>query len=183
MEQYLTEEESSQPRKGFVKDSLQILMVKLIGVKQLDQKNLLEKDIGEHPQFYLNLLTELEKSDLDPGEYAFLDRKLAYLTKLKTEERLKWSLGLNAGLLFVLIGVVALAFRFGLKKRVVAPVALSRQEATIKNLILEGKTNKQIANELFISISTVKTHITNLYAKLNVSSRGELLQKSTGTST
>jgi len=44
-------------------------------------------------------------------------------------------------------------------------------------LILQGKSNKEIANELFISLSTVKTHITNIYNKLKVSSRQELLRK------
>ena len=36
------------------------------------------------------------------------------------------------------------------------------------------KTNKEIASELFISLSTVKTHINNLNKKLNVTSRKEL---------
>ncbi|MGB7394497.1 MAG: LuxR C-terminal-related transcriptional regulator, partial [Pricia sp.] len=40
-----------------------------------------------------------------------------------------------------------------------------------------GKSNKEIAGELFISISTVKTHITNIYGKLKVSSRKELLHR------
>jgi len=52
--------------------------------------------------------------------------------------------------------------------------SLSQQELKIKELILEGKSNKEIASELFISVSTVKTHINNLYKKLGVSSRDEL---------
>ncbi|HDZ13708.1 MAG TPA: response regulator transcription factor [Pricia sp.] len=36
---------------------------------------------------------------------------------------------------------------------------------------------KEIANELFISLSTVKTHITNIYGKLKVSGRQELLRR------
>ena len=36
------------------------------------------------------------------------------------------------------------------------------------------KTNKEIGSELFISVSTVKTHINNLYKKLNVTSRDEV---------
>ncbi|MBW1298823.1 hypothetical protein GBO31_25230 [Aquimarina litoralis] len=54
-------------------------------------------------------------------------------------------------------------------------IPLSKQENTVKELILSGKTNKEIANELFISINTVKTHISNIYSKLNISSRKELL--------
>ncbi|NHF60928.1 response regulator transcription factor [Flavobacteriaceae bacterium TP-CH-4] len=54
---------------------------------------------------------------------------------------------------------------------------LSKQEQNVQQLILQGKSNKQIAEELFISLSTVKTHITNIYNKLQVSGRKELLQR------
>ncbi len=53
---------------------------------------------------------------------------------------------------------------------------LTAQEQNIVNAILEDKTNKEIASDLFISLSTVKTHINNLYKKLNVSSREEIKQ-------
>ncbi|HET7361516.1 MAG TPA: LuxR C-terminal-related transcriptional regulator [Salinimicrobium sp.] len=56
-------------------------------------------------------------------------------------------------------------------------VRLSKQENTIKNLIVEGKTNKEIANELFISPST---HITNIYSKLQISGRKELCESEDG---
>ncbi|MDY8136417.1 helix-turn-helix transcriptional regulator [Aquimarina sp. 2201CG5-10] len=51
---------------------------------------------------------------------------------------------------------------------------LTQQEQKILNLILADKTNKEIASSIFVSISTVKTHINNLYKKLNVSSRDEV---------
>ncbi len=51
---------------------------------------------------------------------------------------------------------------------------LTAQEQKIVNEILNDKTNKEIASELFISLSTVKTHINNLYKKLHVSSREEI---------
>ena len=53
---------------------------------------------------------------------------------------------------------------------------LTTQEQNIVNEILKDKTNKEIATDLFISLSTVKTHINNLYKKLNVSSRDEIKQ-------
>lgn len=37
-----------------------------------------------------------------------------------------------------------------------------------------GKSNNEIAEQHFISLSTVKTHINNIYKKLNISSREEL---------
>ncbi|MCB0456130.1 MAG: helix-turn-helix transcriptional regulator [Flavobacteriaceae bacterium] len=51
---------------------------------------------------------------------------------------------------------------------------LSKQEQKVMELILEDKSNKEIADALFISVSTVKTHINNIYKKLNISSREEL---------
>ena len=51
---------------------------------------------------------------------------------------------------------------------------LSPQELKVFDLMIQGLSNKEIADQLFISISTVKSHINNLYAKLSISSRGEL---------
>jgi DNA-binding CsgD family transcriptional regulator len=52
---------------------------------------------------------------------------------------------------------------------------LSRKERQVLNLILQGKNNQQISDELFISISTLKSHITHIYKKLEVSRRQEIL--------
>ena len=54
---------------------------------------------------------------------------------------------------------------------------LTSQEKTVAELMIENKTNKEIASELFISLNTIKTHIRNLYAKLEVSNRGEFVEK------
>ncbi|MBV1924174.1 MAG: LuxR C-terminal-related transcriptional regulator [Flavobacteriaceae bacterium] len=51
---------------------------------------------------------------------------------------------------------------------------LTSQEKKILDLILQNKTNKEIASEIFVSVSTVKTHINNLYKKLKVTSRDEV---------
>lgn len=53
-------------------------------------------------------------------------------------------------------------------------VSLSKQERKVLDLILDDKSNKEIASEMFVSLSTVKSHINNLYKKLNVSSRDEV---------
>jgi DNA-binding CsgD family transcriptional regulator len=51
---------------------------------------------------------------------------------------------------------------------------LSKQEKKVLELILENKSNKEIASDMFVSLSTVKSHINNLYKKLNVSSREDV---------
>ncbi len=53
---------------------------------------------------------------------------------------------------------------------------LTPQEKKIVDFIKQGKSNKEIAASLFVSHSTVKTHINNLYKKLNVSNREAILE-------
>lgn len=167
-------EEASQ-LKSYAKDSLRILMVKLLGVKELEEKQLLDHDIAKNPDFYLALLSELKESDLPPAQYLFLEKRLAFLTQEAIQRKYAWSIAANFILGFLVFGLGSLLiFR---RKRGPALPNLSRQERNIQSLILEGKTNKEIANELFISLSTVKTHITNIYNKLKVSNRQELLRR------
>lgn len=52
---------------------------------------------------------------------------------------------------------------------------VTEREFTLLELIYEGKTNKQIAELLFISLNTVKKHITHTYLKLDASSRASAI--------
>ena len=52
---------------------------------------------------------------------------------------------------------------------------LSNREVDVIKLILEGKSNKQIAASLCISVRTVEFHLKNIYAKFVVASRIELI--------
>lgn len=54
---------------------------------------------------------------------------------------------------------------------------LSSREQEVVKLLLEGKSNKLIASALGISGSTVEFHLKNIYAKVQVSSRMELVLK------
>ncbi|PHI19472.1 hypothetical protein CEQ90_12295 [Lewinellaceae bacterium SD302] len=50
---------------------------------------------------------------------------------------------------------------------------LTPKESEILTLIAAGKSNKEIASELFVEVSTVKTHINKLYGKIGVGNRKE----------
>lgn len=54
---------------------------------------------------------------------------------------------------------------------------LTKRETEILQLIAEGKTYTQISEELFISKETSKTHIKNIYSKLQVRSKSEAIAK------
>jgi DNA-binding CsgD family transcriptional regulator len=54
---------------------------------------------------------------------------------------------------------------------------LTAQETAVARLVATGKGNRQVATELFVSIKTVQFHLTHIYTKLGISSRGELAAK------
>ena len=51
---------------------------------------------------------------------------------------------------------------------------LTEREIEIYNLLIKGKKNQEIAEELFITDNTLKTHLRNIYKKLNVAGKKEL---------
>ncbi|HET9898982.1 MAG TPA: response regulator transcription factor [Streptosporangiaceae bacterium] len=62
-----------------------------------------------------------------------------------------------------------------LRSRVASSASqLSEREVDIARAIAKGRTNQEIAAELFISLSTVKTHITRIQDKLGVRNRVEI---------
>jgi DNA-binding NarL/FixJ family response regulator len=54
--------------------------------------------------------------------------------------------------------------------------ALSEREIDIVNAVLEGLSYKLIADKLYISIDTVRTHIKSIYKKLKINSKSELFK-------
>ena len=53
---------------------------------------------------------------------------------------------------------------------------LSKRETQILELICNGKSRSQIAKELFIDLETVRSHIKNIYIKLDVNSRSDAIK-------
>ena len=52
---------------------------------------------------------------------------------------------------------------------------LTEREKEICQLVLQNKKNQDIASEIYLSIGTVKTHVHNIFIKLNVSKRSQVL--------
>lgn len=59
-------------------------------------------------------------------------------------------------------------------------VELTEREREILKCIADGKSNKEISDSLFVSVETVKSHVKNLYKKLNVKNRVEAAMKGKG---
>ena len=57
------------------------------------------------------------------------------------------------------------------------PEALSEREAEVLQLVAEGLSNQEIADRLVISITTVKTHVGNIFLKLGVTSRTQAIAR------
>jgi DNA-binding CsgD family transcriptional regulator len=56
----------------------------------------------------------------------------------------------------------------------IVTLGLTPREQEVAQLLVQGKTYKEMAAELFVSLPTVKTHVSNIYAKANVRNRLEL---------
>ncbi|MCQ2433353.1 MAG: LuxR C-terminal-related transcriptional regulator [Clostridia bacterium] len=56
---------------------------------------------------------------------------------------------------------------------------ISNREMEVLHKLLEGKSRKQIAEELFVTEATIRKHSTSIYAKLDVHNRTELVYKLT----
>ncbi|HNW90212.1 MAG TPA: response regulator transcription factor [Bacteroidales bacterium] len=68
--------------------------------------------------------------------------------------------------------------QFSIKHKVSSEInVLSQREREILDLLAKGFRYKEIADKLFISVETVRTHIRNIYDKLHVNSRTDALNK------
>lgn len=74
----------------------------------------------------------------------------------------------------MLAGQLTVPFALG---RQIAPRPLSHREKEIVALVMLGLTNRQIADKVYLAESTVKTHISSAFRKLDVRSRAEAVAR------
>ncbi|MFP4363494.1 MAG: helix-turn-helix domain-containing protein [Spirochaetia bacterium] len=63
---------------------------------------------------------------------------------------------------------------------IMAEKGLSKREKEVARLLVAGKTNKEIADHLNVGMTTARTHVYNIYKKVQVQSRVELVRLLTG---
>ncbi len=66
---------------------------------------------------------------------------------------------------------------FSVNEMVLDKLGISKREHEILLLIAEGMSNQEIADKSFVSINTVKTHVSNILVKLDVKRRVQAIQK------
>jgi NarL family two-component system response regulator LiaR len=59
----------------------------------------------------------------------------------------------------------------------ISKLELRKRELEILELLAQGHSNQEIASKLFVSLSTVKTHLQNLFEKLDVKRRTQAVEK------
>jgi len=60
-------------------------------------------------------------------------------------------------------------------KDILTQKGLSHREAEVAELVSKGLSNKEVAGQLFVTEKTVKFHLTNIYKKMAVKSRAQLI--------
>lgn len=143
------------------------------------------KDL-KNSTYYDELLKRLNTTyKTAPFAFQYMKELVADKSQLKIEPKEEPEFGFIkiAGILG-LIGVLSVLLlkynpRSKLKYSTIKS-ELSPQEQRVYSAIQNNKTNKEIASELFVSLSTVKTHINNIYRKLNITSREQIKKNPPG---
>jgi ATP/maltotriose-dependent transcriptional regulator MalT len=62
-------------------------------------------------------------------------------------------------------------------KKAIDDAEISAREMEVLQLMANGLSNQEIADNLYVSVNTIKTHITNLFFKLEVTRRTQAVEK------
>jgi DNA-binding NarL/FixJ family response regulator len=66
---------------------------------------------------------------------------------------------------------------FNLNEAELSKLRISTRELEVLQLMAEGLSNRQIAEKLFVSLNTIKTHSSNLFVKMEVERRTQAVEK------
>ena len=149
-----------------IADTCSFPLVSLYALK----KSRYESNISINGQFYKDYLDKWEKN------------QSTYFKDFRRKIPLKKSNG-NFSIFMIaffsfIIGIVVSFYFLHFRKKTNNSNklrSLSIQERKIFNLIQNGKSNKEISEEYNIGISTVKSHVSNIYSKLGIKSRKEAM--------
>ena len=171
--------------KSYCRDSVNDPLVELLALAQIESTiENLKPDFNNDADFYYDLLARLnvkydgtsyhQQFQEEVAKFASARLRQSYLR----HKRLNYVLGSATLILIAVVWFVVLQLRRTRRQNVTNQVfTLTAQELKVARSICDGMSNKEIASELFISMSTLKSHIRSLYAKVGVSSRQQLKTK------
>ena len=146
-----------------------LLDIELPGVNGIDAIPKLKKLL---PQCFVLILTVYESEKLIFN--ALANGASGYLTKNTPSAKIVESIKeVKEGGGPMSINIAKLVIK-SFQKNQESP--LSKRETQILELIGEGKSRSQIAKDLFIDLETVRSHIKNIYIKLDVNSRADAIK-------
>lgn len=110
-------------------------------------------------------------------EYRYLIRDISTEMMIGIIAVLFAALGVWAGRKLTRTKVVVSYPDFTLDEAQLSRLGISKREYEVLGLMSEGLSNQEIAEKLFVSLSTIKTHSSNLFAKLDARRRTQAIQK------
>jgi DNA-binding NarL/FixJ family response regulator len=162
-EEFLANLDSAQP-------DIVLMDIKLPGINGIETVRVAKE---KYPGLEIMMVTVFEDSDqvfeaLKAGASGYLSKGTSYSKLLESlDELVRGGSPMSTKIARLVINNLRLSTDSPLTKR----------EATILQLLAEGKTYYQMAEELYVSRDTVKTHLKHIYAKLYVKSRAEAVAK------
>lgn len=130
--------------------------------------------LAKYPHLKIVMLTSFLEDDKVYG--AIEAGATSYVLKTVSSEELIYALGAAFKGMPVMTADVSQALTRGLRQRTAqsGDEGLTEREKEVLLLIADGQSNKEIAEELHISIKTVKTHVSNLLMKCELEDRTQL---------
>lgn len=158
-------EESASP-------DILLLDINLLGMSGIEGIPLLKKAL---PETDIIMLTTFEDSEsifnaLCAGACSYLSKRTPLKKILEAVEVV------HKGGSYMSPAIARKVTEHFAPKRTKASLLTKRQQDIVKGIVA-GKSYKMIANDLFVSLDTVRTHIKNIYKALEINSKAELIKK------
>lgn len=158
-------------------DTCKNTLVSLAAINNTDFDSYFDTKFDQYKNFGSELTNTYPNHPYTTDYY----RKLKYYgpLELQNNSNLFKILSVLFGLGFIWMTILYLRLKRNRQKgktHTTKHINCTPQEIKILELISLGKSNKEIANDLFIELSTVKTHINKLYSKLGIKNRQEAIK-------
>jgi two-component system, NarL family, response regulator LiaR len=110
-------------------------------------------------------------------EYRFLVRDLSLELYLGAVAVLFTAVGVWVGMKLTRRNVVIANPDFKLNEPELQRLGISKREYEVLELIAQGLSNQEIADKLFVSLNTIKTHSSNIFIKLDARRRTQAIHR------